>query len=101
MDYGKHEEAASYKYKIQWIFPVAKDLFGQHIKYKKNLYSAIRALGAASFDAINFKDSEGKIVVEYKACITFPVKKGDDKAIRFVKKHLENRNIYYVELIRK
>ena len=95
------EEAASYKYKIQWIFPVAKDLFGGHIDYTKSLYSVVKALGAGSFDAINFKDSEGTIVTTHKNNILMPVKKANDKSIRFIKKQLLNPNIYYVELIRK
>jgi len=95
------EEAASYKYKIQWIFPVAKDLFGGDINYKKDLYSVVRALGAASFDTINFKDSEGNIVVAHQNKMLFPVEKANNKSIRFIKKQLLNPNIYYVELIRK
>ena len=101
MDYAKNEEASSYRYKIQWIFPVAKDLFGGHIDYKKDLFSVVRGLGASSFDAINFKDSEGKIVTTHKNTMLFPVKKANDKSIRFIKKQLLNPNIYYVELIRK
>jgi len=101
MDYGRDGEARSYSYKIEWLFPVAKDLFGGHIDYKKNVISVVRALGAASFDSINFKDSEGKIIVAHQNKILFPVKKANDKSIRFIKKQLLNPNIYYVELIRK
>lgn len=101
MEYGKHEEAASYKYKIQWIFPVAKDLFGGHINYTKDLCSVVRSLGACSFDVINFKDSEGVIITTHVNKMMFPVKKANDKSIRFIKKQLKNPNIYYVELIRK
>lgn len=101
MNYMNTEIPESYKYKIEWIFPVAKDLFGEHINYTKNLYSVIKALGACSFDAINFKDSEGKIVTTHKNTMLFPVKKANDKSVRFIKKQLLNPNIYYVELIRK
>jgi hypothetical protein len=102
MDYGKNEIATSYNYKIQWLFAVAPDLFEKNKQEIKDLFSVIRALGANSFDKINFKDSEGKVlfVLAYKV-IVLDQKKLDDKVVRHVKEKLNNTNIYYVELIRK
>jgi hypothetical protein len=102
MNYNETEIPRSYKYKIQWLFAVAPDLFEKHKQEIKNLYAVIRALGANSFDRINLKDSEGKVIGWYKdETISVNQKKLDAKAIRCLTRELKkNTNIYYVELIR-
>ena len=102
MDYGKNEVATSYNYKIQWLFAVAPDLFKKNKQEIKDLFSVIRALGANSFDKINLKDSEGKVLFALTCkVIVLDQKKLNDKVVRHVKEKLKNTNIYYVELIRK
>jgi hypothetical protein len=102
MDYGKNKIATSYSYKIKWLFGVAPDLFENYKQERKDLFAVIRALGSNSFDKINFKDSEGKVLfaIAYNI-IVIDQKKLDDKVIRHIKRKLKNTNIYYVELIRK
>jgi len=103
MDYGKNEVATSYSYKIQWLFAVAPDLFEKHKQERKDLFAVIRALGANSFDRINLKDSEGKIIGWYTDNrIVIDHEKMNLKAINYIKYKLKkSNNIYYVELIRK
>ena len=100
MDCSKNEQV-SYKYKIEWLFPVANDLFGEHIIYKKNLYAVIKALGVTSFDSIKLKDSEGQTLDELIFKTSVSTKETNDEAIRYIRKRLKNTNIYYVELIKK
>jgi hypothetical protein len=103
MNYGENEVAASYSYKVQWLFAVAPDLFEKHKQEIKDLFSVIRALGANSFDRINLKNSEGKVIGWYSDNrIMLDHKKMNTKAINYIRYQLKkSNNIYYVELIRK
>lgn len=102
MNYGDLEEVTSYKYKIQWLFGVAPDLFEHYKQELKDLYAVIRALGGNSFDEIKFKDSEGRRISSYhNHIIVSDQKKINEKTIRAIKRKLKDPNIYYVELIRK
>ena len=103
MRYQDMEQARSYNYKIQWLFGVAPDLFKNHKQETKDLFAVIRALGANSFDRINLKDFEGKIIGWYTDNrIVLDHKKMNRKAINYITYQLKkNTNIYYVELIRK
>lgn len=94
---------SEYNYKIKWLFPVAEDLFKGYIKNRADLYKAIRALHINSLDKINFLDSQGKVIKSYSDnTILSEVASIDAKAIYNIRKTLkENKNIYYVELLRK
>lgn len=103
MNYNDMEQVRSYNYKIQWLFGVAPDLFENYKQERKDLFAVIRALGANSFDKINLKDSEGRVIGTYKdERFGIDQKKIDNKAVNFLKYQFnKSNNIYYVELIRK
>lgn len=103
MKYGDLEQVTSFKYKIQWLFGIAPDLFDNYKQELKDLFAVVRALGGNSFDEIRFKDCEGKRISSYhNHIIVGDQKKLNEKTIRAIKRKLKsNPNIYYVELIRK
>ena len=87
-----------YKYKIQWLLK------------PKESYKIIRALGVKSFDVINLRDRDLKIVDSYTGFIMFPYGLAEVETIKYIKKYLKkymfvnnyiNDEVLFVEVIRK
>jgi len=79
-----------YVYKIQWLLR------------PKQACAIMRILGERGFDKIMFRDIDLNIIRTSNDFITFSSGTVDDEEIKHIKKQIkENKDIWYVEIIKK
>ena len=87
-----------YKYKISWLIPISND----EGTFNKEIKQILKILGVKSLDYIKLKNDDLKTVKTYNSFIMFPYGVAQKETIKYLKKQFEqNKNIKYIEMIRK
>lgn len=91
-----------YQYKIQWLFNVRGNFITPDSQLRKELYQAIKILGAKSLDKILFRNENLDIIDTYSSMHSYSFEQGTKKALKYIKKQIRvNKEIHSVELLRK
>jgi hypothetical protein len=94
----------SYKYELQWLFPIQENFFESERTLQGRLYSFIRLVEGQNITEINFRDSSTEIIRTHtlKNPAVFGKEFATKKLISYIKRTLKkDSRVYYVELIRK
>jgi glycine cleavage system pyridoxal-binding protein P len=79
-----------YKYKINWILK------------PKQAFKLFKIIGVRGFDKICLRDINLKILDTYTNFICYSFELAEEETIKYIKRQLkQNKNIYYVEVVRR
>jgi glycine cleavage system pyridoxal-binding protein P len=82
-----------YTYKIQWLI--------EAINFK-DIKTILKIIGVKSLDKICLRDYNLKVIEDYNKFLQFPIGLDLDTTLKDLKKIIKkNKDIYYIELLRK